>query len=270
MSPWPFAKWGVDLISPLLQGRYKMKFAIVAIDYYTKWVEVEPLQEITEARTTGFIWRNIICRFGIPHSLVSDNGTQFDSAGLKKLCLDLGIHKHFSSVAHPQSNGQVEAVNKIIKNNLERKLNGAKGAWTSWKLSATTLRSEWWQTKRRLPDHIIPEAYLLQAAECLACIRQSLVRKLSETPLTELSHPSIFCLSSAVRPSSFNLSCSSVSACTWFLRSDNTLIWWDIGPPKEECWSLASLIPKAKCCLKRKVRNLRIRTLPQKILWPYV
>ncbi|KAL5580612.1 hypothetical protein UlMin_013054 [Ulmus minor] len=101
----------------------------VAIDYYTKWVEAEPLQEITEARTTCFIWRNIICRFGIPHSLVSDNGTQFDSAGLKKLCLDLGIHKHFSSVAHPQSNGQVEAVNKTIKNNLERKMNGAKGAW---------------------------------------------------------------------------------------------------------------------------------------------
>ncbi|KAL5541209.1 hypothetical protein UlMin_042682 [Ulmus minor] len=101
----------------------------VAIDYYTKWVEAEPLQEITEARTTDFIWRNIICRFGIPHSLVSDNGTQFDSAGLKKLCLDLGIHKHFSSVAHPQSNGQVEAVNKTIKNNLERKLNGARGAW---------------------------------------------------------------------------------------------------------------------------------------------
>ncbi|KAL5540605.1 hypothetical protein UlMin_043180 [Ulmus minor] len=101
----------------------------VAIDYYTKWVEAEPMQEITEARTTGFIWRNIICRFGIPHSLVSDNGTQFDSAGLKKLCLDLGIRKHFSSVAHPQSNGQVEAVNKTIKNNLERKLNGAKGAW---------------------------------------------------------------------------------------------------------------------------------------------
>ncbi|KAL5556441.1 hypothetical protein UlMin_038677 [Ulmus minor] len=53
--------------------------------------------------------------FGIPHSLVLDNGTQFDSAGLKKLCSELGIKKHFSSVAHPQSNGQVEAVNKTIK-----------------------------------------------------------------------------------------------------------------------------------------------------------
>ena len=48
---------------------------------------------------------------------------------LKKLCLDLGIHKHYSSLAHPQSNSQVEAVNKTIKNNLEWKLNGAKGTW---------------------------------------------------------------------------------------------------------------------------------------------
>ncbi|KAL5569361.1 hypothetical protein UlMin_025936 [Ulmus minor] len=60
---------------------------------------------------------------------VSDNGTQFDLTGLKKLCSNLGIRKHFSSVAHPQSNGQVEAVNKTIKNTLEQKLNGAKGSW---------------------------------------------------------------------------------------------------------------------------------------------
>ncbi|KAL5576540.1 hypothetical protein UlMin_018239 [Ulmus minor] len=57
-----------------------------------------------------------------------NNGTQFDSAGLKKLCSDLGIKKHFASVAHPQSNGQVEAVNKTIKRNLERKLEGLKNA----------------------------------------------------------------------------------------------------------------------------------------------
>ncbi|KAL5569244.1 hypothetical protein UlMin_025819 [Ulmus minor] len=101
LSPWPFAKWGIDLIGPLPLGKYQMKFAVVAIDYYTKWVEAEPLSEITEARTTSFVWKNIVCRFGIPHSLVSNNGTQFDSTGLKKLCSELGIKKHFSSVAHP-------------------------------------------------------------------------------------------------------------------------------------------------------------------------
>ncbi|KAL5540600.1 hypothetical protein UlMin_043549 [Ulmus minor] len=109
--------------------RYRMKFVVVAIDYYTKWVEVEPLSEIMEARTTSFVWKNIVCRFRIPHSLVSDNSTQFDSARLKKLCSKQGIKKHFSSVAHPQSNGQVEAVNKTIKRNLEKKLEGLKNVW---------------------------------------------------------------------------------------------------------------------------------------------
>lgn len=60
---------------------------------------------------------------------MSDNGTQFDSVGLRKLCSELGIKKHFSSVAHPQSNGQVEAVKKTIKRNLEKKLAGLKNAW---------------------------------------------------------------------------------------------------------------------------------------------
>ena len=92
LRPWPFAKWGVDLIRPLLEGKYKMKFAIVVINYYTKWVKAEPLPKAIEARITNFIWKNIICRFSIPHSLVLDNGTQFDLAGLRKLCSDLGIH----------------------------------------------------------------------------------------------------------------------------------------------------------------------------------
>ena len=106
-----------------------IKFVIIAIDYYTKWVEAKPLFEIIEAHTTSFVWKNIICRFGIPDSLVSDNGAQFDPIRLQKLCLELGIHKHFSSVAHPQSNGQVEAVNKTIKRNLEGKLEGSRNSW---------------------------------------------------------------------------------------------------------------------------------------------
>ena len=92
-------------------------------------MEVELLAKITKVNTTKFIWKHIICRFGIPHSLVSDNGTQFNSQGLRDMCEDLGIKKHFSSVAHPQSNGQVEAVNKTTKLNLENKLLGCKGSW---------------------------------------------------------------------------------------------------------------------------------------------
>ncbi|KAL5541181.1 hypothetical protein UlMin_042654 [Ulmus minor] len=74
-SPWPFAKWGIDLIGPLPTARGQLKYAVVTIDYYTKWVEAEALAKITEQNVTNFIWKHIICRFGIPRELVSDHGT---------------------------------------------------------------------------------------------------------------------------------------------------------------------------------------------------
>ena len=54
-SPWPFAQWGIDLIRPLLKVRGAAMHAIMAINYFTKWVEVEALSQITEKKTTGFI-----------------------------------------------------------------------------------------------------------------------------------------------------------------------------------------------------------------------
>ncbi|KAL5562544.1 hypothetical protein UlMin_032291 [Ulmus minor] len=128
-SPWPFAKWGIDLIGPLPTARGQLKYAVVAIDYYTKWVEAEALAKITEQNVTSFIWKNIVCRFGVPRELVSDHGTQFEIEKLQSICDRLGIIKVFSSPAHPKSNGQVEAVNKTIKQTLKKKLEKSKGAW---------------------------------------------------------------------------------------------------------------------------------------------
>ena len=56
------------------QGKGQVKFLIVAIDYFTKWVEAEALATITEARIRSFVWKNIICRFGILRTITSDNG----------------------------------------------------------------------------------------------------------------------------------------------------------------------------------------------------
>ena len=78
-SSWPFVVWGIDLIGPLPTGRGQAKNAIVVVDYFTKWVETEPLASITERKTTDFVWRNLICRYGIPNTIVSDNGKQFDN-----------------------------------------------------------------------------------------------------------------------------------------------------------------------------------------------
>ncbi|CAI9759012.1 unnamed protein product [Fraxinus pennsylvanica] len=59
-------------------GRENAYFAIVVIDYFTKWVEAKPLAKITEVNTSKFLWKNIICRFGIPYFVVSDNGAWVD------------------------------------------------------------------------------------------------------------------------------------------------------------------------------------------------
>ena len=59
-SPWPFQQWGLDILGPLPIGRGQCKFIIVVVDYFTKWVEVEPLATITEQKVRNFIWRSII------------------------------------------------------------------------------------------------------------------------------------------------------------------------------------------------------------------
>ena len=100
-------------------GVRQLKFLVVGIDYFTKWVEVEALATITKRNVRSFVWRNIICRFGIPRVLVSDNEKLFNNNTLRDFCSELGIKNHYSSPAHPQANGQVEVTNrsllKIIK-----------------------------------------------------------------------------------------------------------------------------------------------------------
>ncbi|XP_022864755.1 uncharacterized protein LOC111384672 [Olea europaea var. sylvestris] len=143
-NPWPFSKWGVDLIGPLSKGRGGANFTIVAIDYFTKRIEAKPLAKITKANTSKFFWKNIIFWFGIFHSIVSDNGRQFNNKKVRNLCEELGIKKHFSTPHHPQANGQVEVVNKSIKHVPNRKLDASKGALVDelpkvlWAIRTTT------------------------------------------------------------------------------------------------------------------------------------
>nr|KYP37170.1 Pol polyprotein [Cajanus cajan] len=64
----------MDILGPFPLAKGQLKFLLVAIDYFTKWIEACPLAKITTENVQKFTWRNIICRFGIPHTLVTDNG----------------------------------------------------------------------------------------------------------------------------------------------------------------------------------------------------
>ena len=78
-SPWPFHTWGIDILGPFLVAIRQMKYMIVAIEYFTKCIEAEPVAQITAHKVQHLVWKNIVCRFGVPRRLVSDNGTQFAS-----------------------------------------------------------------------------------------------------------------------------------------------------------------------------------------------
>ncbi|RDX74603.1 hypothetical protein CR513_45640, partial [Mucuna pruriens] len=128
-SPWPFCRWGVDILGPFPLAPGHIKFLIVAVDYFTKWIEAKPVAVISAERVKKFLWKKIICRFGLPAIIVSDNGTQFASKTTVEFCQGLGIKQIFTSVEHPQTNGQVKAANKVILRGLWRRLEEAKSRW---------------------------------------------------------------------------------------------------------------------------------------------
>ncbi|XP_039683803.1 uncharacterized protein [Medicago truncatula] len=115
-SPWPFSMWGIDMI-----GRIEPKasnghrFILVAIDYFTKWVEAASYANATKQVVVKFIKNHIICRYGIPNRIITDNGTNLNNKMMKELCDDFKIEHHNSSPYRPQMNGAVEAANKNIK-----------------------------------------------------------------------------------------------------------------------------------------------------------
>lgn len=73
--PWPFVVWGIDLIGSLPVRKGGVKYAIVAVDYFTKWAEAKTLASIIAKNSLDFVIKNIVYRYGLPKTIVSDNGT---------------------------------------------------------------------------------------------------------------------------------------------------------------------------------------------------
>ena len=120
---------------------------LVDTDYFTKWVKAKPLANIRDIDAKKFLWKNIVTRFGVPRTIISDNGLQFDSKSFRRYCCDLGIMNKYSTPAYLQGNGQGKTVNKVIVNRLKKSLDDAKGKWVEelshvlWMYRTTPRRS---------------------------------------------------------------------------------------------------------------------------------
>jgi signal recognition particle subunit SEC65 len=105
---------------------------LVAVDKFTKWVDAAPLTMQDSTTAINFI-KSIIFRFGVPHSIITDNVTNFTSKEFKNYCESMGIKFKFASVAYPKTNGQVKKANGLICNTIKKRLlaplEKAKHAW---------------------------------------------------------------------------------------------------------------------------------------------
>ena len=115
---WPFAVWGLDMVGPFKRSKDKNTHLLVAVNKFTKWVEAEPASKCDAATTVQFI-KKVIFRFGYPHNIITDNGTNLSKGAIKEFCQREHIHLDVSSVAHPQSNGQAERANQEISRGIK-------------------------------------------------------------------------------------------------------------------------------------------------------
>jgi transposase InsO family protein len=118
---WLFAMWGLDLVGPLQKAPGGYTHLLVAVDKFSKGVEVRPLNSIRSEQAVAF-FTNIIHHFGVPNSIITDNGTQFTGRKFLNFCEDHHIRVDWAAVAHPMTNGQVEHANGMILQGLKLRI----------------------------------------------------------------------------------------------------------------------------------------------------
>jgi transposase InsO family protein len=144
---WPFAQWGLGQVGPLPKSsRGSHTYLLVTIDKFSKRIEAVPVTN-QEATTAVKFFESIVYRYGVPNSIITDNGTNFTVGEFQQFTKELSIKIKYASLAHPKSNGQVEKANGLVcgglKKRLLRPLKHSAGAWVEelpsvlWSLRTT-------------------------------------------------------------------------------------------------------------------------------------
>src|SRR4051812_18260518 len=109
------------MIGPFQLAQGNMTHILVMVGKFTKWVEVKPIRKLDGRIAVKFL-KDIINRYGYPHSIITDNGTNFAKGAFARFCMQKRIRLDVASVAHPQANGQVERMNRLILEGIKPRL----------------------------------------------------------------------------------------------------------------------------------------------------
>ncbi|GJR92583.1 reverse transcriptase domain-containing protein [Tanacetum coccineum] len=119
----------MDVLGPLPEAPGKVKFVIVVVDYFTKWIEAKPLAKTTGKEVKKFVWDNIVCRYGLPKIFFTDNGTNFTYDPFKSWCKKLNITQINTTVVHPQANDLVKRANRSLMEGIKTRLGRERKGW---------------------------------------------------------------------------------------------------------------------------------------------
>ena len=109
------------MVGPLKGGSHKKKYLLVMVDKFTKWIEAKPVKTAESGPMIDFI-SEVVHHYGVPHSIITNNGSNFTAEEVKAWCGKMGITLDYATVYHPQTNGQVEHANGLIMSGIKPRL----------------------------------------------------------------------------------------------------------------------------------------------------
>lgn len=128
-SGYPWERLAIDILGPLPKTERGSQYVLVCADYFTKWTEALPMPDMTARTVATKLYDNIICRFGVPTMIHSDQGRQFESQLFQELCRVLDVTKTRTTPYHPQSDGMVERFNRTLLTMLSSFVNSRHDDW---------------------------------------------------------------------------------------------------------------------------------------------
>lgn len=131
VSPWPFMRWGMDIVGSIEPENCPRRYFLLATDYFTKWIKGETFKEIKEKSVAQFVERNILHRFGVPAYIVTNRGPQFIGKAMKTLEDKYKFELIHSSSKYAQANGQAERSNRTIVEEIKKRVAKMNHSWYS-------------------------------------------------------------------------------------------------------------------------------------------